>query len=328
MSRPPRPSLPLLDGVRASCVATPPTPRGRAAPWGLLLDFLAQRFPQVSRADWLARLTRGEVFNEAGRPFAPQAPYPSGQRLFYYRGVAGEPPWPFDGAGAPPEGQEAVLHRDEHLLVVDKPHHMPVSPGGQWVQRSLLVRLQQRLGLGDLSPLHRLDLETAGVMLLSLNPASRGAYQALFRQRRVFKRYEAIAPWRPQQHPEGTWPLDLQLRLQESAAFMQMQVVPGEPNSHTRVDCLAVNPESGLARYALYPTTGRRHQLRAHMAGLGLPIVNDTLYPVLQPHQTEPDWSRPLQLLATDLEFDDPLTGQARAFQSQRQLALGVCLRA
>jgi tRNA pseudouridine32 synthase/23S rRNA pseudouridine746 synthase len=332
MTRPARPALPMLNGVSASCVATPPTPRGGAAPWTRMLEFLAQRFPKVSPAAWAERMARGEVLDEAGLPLRPQSPYRGGQRVFYYRWLDDEPPWPFDpdtqlsrqaAPGTAPHGRdlhssfvERVLWRDDHLLVVDKPHFMSVSPGGRHVQQSLLARLRRTLGLSELTPLHRLDRETAGVMLLSIQPNSRDAFQALFRQRRVFKAYHAVAPW----HARHSWPQVVHNRLEESKAFMQMHEARGEPNALTRIQPLQVDERRGLALYALEPLTGKKHQLRAHMAGLGLPIVNDTLYPVLQPPSSQPDFQRPLQLLAHRLAFSCPITGQAREFVSQLQL--------
>jgi tRNA pseudouridine32 synthase/23S rRNA pseudouridine746 synthase len=317
MTRPPRPPLPLLGGVSASCVATPPVPRGGLPPWALLLDFLAQRFPKVSRANWAQRMVRGEVLGERGEPLPADAPYRGGQRVFYYRWVEAEPAWPGDAPGAPPQWVEQVIYRDEHLLVVDKPHFMPVSPGGRWIARSLLARLKFKLGLPDLSPLHRLDRETAGVMLLSLNPASRGAYQALFRQREVQKTYHAIAPWK-----EGRpWPQTVHNRLEESPAFMQMHEVIGEANAHTAINPIKVSASRAWARYELMPLTGKKHQLRAHMAGLGLPLLNDTLYPVLQA-EAEPDFGRPLQLLARHIALRCPVRGVGLAFQSRLTLCL------
>lgn len=334
MTRPPRPALPLLNGISASCVATPPAPRVGPLPWVRLLDFLAQRFPKISHSAWADRMARGEVLDERGKPFAPEAAYPGGQRVFYYRWLDDEPPWPFDsddqpapGAGCAPTvhgpglsqhapGVERVLWQDDYLLVVDKPHFMSVSPGGRHVQQSLLVRLKKKLGLGELTPLHRLDRETAGVMLLSIQPQTRNAFQALFRQRQVHKVYQAVAPWRAGQR----WPQVVHNRLEESEAFMQMRQVAGQPNAQTRIEPLRVDEQAALALYELQPITGKKHQLRAHMAGLGLPIVNDTLYPVLQAATAAPDFSRPLQLLAQRIAFTCPLSGQPREFVSQLQL--------
>ena len=294
---------PLRNGVGASCVALP------AGPWPTIEAFLCERFPAISAAAWHARLIGGEVFDEGGAALAAQAPYRPYSRVYYYRSLAHEAAIPFT---------EVVLHQDEFLVAVDKPHFLPVTPAGEYLQETLLVRLRQRLGIDTLTPMHRLDRDTAGVVLLCVQPAMRNRYQALFRDRCIAKRYEAIAPWRP----DLVFPLVRCSRLAESPTFMQMQETSGTPNAETRIDVLQV--DGALARYALQPVTGQKHQLRVHMAALGMPILNDRIYPDLQPvpaPDTLPDYSRPLQLLARALAFIDPITGVHRSFESARVLS-------
>lgn len=295
----PRP-LPTKDGVGPSCVAVP------AGPWRTLAEFLCQQFPAIDPAVWTARIEAGEVVDEHGVAVTPQRAFQPGIRLYYYRSLQAEPVLPFD---------EVVLFQDEHVVAVDKPHFMPVTPGGRYLQQTLLVRLKRKLGIDTLAPIHRLDRETAGVVLFSVQPATRGAYQGVFSQRTATKHYEAIAPWRP----ELAWPLTRQSRLEEDEHFMQMREVPGEPNTETRIEVLKV--QGGLALYRLSPITGRKHQLRVHCAALGMPIVNDLIYPRLMAVDSD-DHARPLQLLAKSLEFQDPVTGQHRHFLSQQALAL------
>src|ERR1041384_4175901 len=172
MARPPNLELPLRDGVAASALACPP------GSWPLVLDFLAERLPLVARDDWEMRMERGDVLDDTGAPLAPEAPYRAQRRLYYWRWLAAEPEVP---------GQVRVLHLDEHLLVADKPHFLPVTPKGRYVQQTLLTRLRRETGLADLSPVHRLDRETAGLTLFSVLPATRDAYQRLFRDRDVEK---------------------------------------------------------------------------------------------------------------------------------------------
>ena len=173
--------LPMRDGVNPSCVVLP------SIVHGLLLDFLVQRLPAVSRADWLRRLGAGEVVDEQGVAATAQSPCTPGLRYYYYRELPSETPIPFE---------ETVLYQDEHILVADKPHFLPVVPAGRYLQQTLLVRLKRRLGLPELSPVHRIDRDTAGLVLFSVQRATRGMYQALFRERAVRKVYEAVAPWR------------------------------------------------------------------------------------------------------------------------------------
>jgi tRNA pseudouridine32 synthase/23S rRNA pseudouridine746 synthase len=200
-------------------------------------------------------------------------------------------------------------------VVADKPHFMPVTPSGRYLHATLLVRLKRRLGLPELSPLHRIDRDTAGLVLLSVQQRTRGAYQALFRDRQITKHYDAIAPWRA----DLAFPREHASRLEESEQFFRMHEVPGEPNSLTRIELVEV--AEPWARYRLSPVTGKRHQLRVHMAALGMPLRNDPFYPVVN-DPPEGDYSRPLQLLARSLEFTDPVTGEARVFESRQALQL------
>lgn len=289
---------PARQGVSPSCVVLPP------GSWPTLLDFFAHRFPAVSRADWLTRMDSGEVIDAEGcLAHAADRPQP-GRRLYYYRALASEPRIPFEAT---------VLWQDSELLVADKPHFLPVIPSGKYLQETLLVRLKAQLGLEHLSPIHRIDRDTAGLVLFSVNPATRGAYQALFRDRVVDKTYECVARW----DPALAWPIHRESHIGESTHFMQQTEVPGPVNAITDIAPLEVLGD--WARYELRPLTGQRHQLRVHMAALGLPIAFDGIYPVLTP-EGECDHARPLQLLARQIAFTDPVSGEARRFASQRAL--------
>jgi tRNA pseudouridine32 synthase/23S rRNA pseudouridine746 synthase len=305
MARPPKnPAIPSRHGVSASCIALP---YDKAAPWPLLLDFLAERLGAVHREAWSQRMADGEVLDDLGQPLPPDTPFNPGTRVYYYRALDGEPEVPFE---------EAVLYRDDHLLVADKPHFLPVTPGGRYVQQSLLVRLKRKLGIDTLSPIHRIDRETAGLVVFSLRPQDRAAYQALFRERTVHKVYEAIAP----HDASARWPLVRRSRIvEEHSAFFRMGEAEGEPNSETRIELLEA--QGAWARYRLEPLTGKRHQLRVHLNAMGLPIAGDQFYPrVLRGPHEEEDFSNPLRLLAQEIAFTDPVTGQTRTFQSQRAL--------
>ncbi len=292
---------PARQGVSPSSVFLP------SGGWTSLLDFLAQRFSQVPRADWQQRLEDGDVLDAAGRALSPNQPYQPHTRIYYYRWLPTEPEIPFE---------EQVLYQDDLLVVADKPHFLPVTPSGRYVQQSLLVRLKRRLGIDTLSPIHRIDRDTAGLVLFAIQPATRNAYHALFRERAVNKVYHAIAPVKP----GLSLPQRYCSRLEESAAFMKMEEVAGRANTETLVSLLC--QQGALGSYELQPLTGQKHQLRVHMQALGIAILNDPIYPVFQPQLAlgEEDFSRPLQLLARTLAFEDPVTGQARQFESRRQL--------
>jgi tRNA pseudouridine32 synthase/23S rRNA pseudouridine746 synthase len=293
--------LPMRDGVSASVVSVP---QGAAH----VLDFLAERMPGISREAWADRLAQGLVLLENGSPALPDASCHAGQRLYYYRHLADEPVLP---------SQAHILFEDEHLLVADKPHFMPVTPSGRYVQQSLLVQLKRQTGCADLVPLHRIDRETAGLVLLGKRLQDRDAYHALFRDKDIHKTYHAVAA-----APLGReLPSIYTSRLVPGEPFFRTMEVPGTPNSETRIRILKT--EGGRALYQLEPVTGRRHQLRVHMNALGLPIEGDLFYPtVLRGPDAPEDFSQPLQLLAQSVKFTDPHTGQARVFESQLQLTL------
>ena len=302
MARPAKPALPLLDGVSASAVACPP------GPWLQVLDFLAERLPKLDRNAWLARLQRGEVLGAQGQPLSADAAYQAGVRLYYYRVLDHEDEIPF---------MEQIVFQDELLLVADKPHFLPVTPKGRYVQQTLLTRLIKRTGIASLSPIHRIDRETAGLVVFAIQPSTRDAYQRLFRERSVSKAYEAIAAYRV----DLPLPPVYRSRLEERAdVFMQMHEVPGEANAETEV--ALIEHAAGFGRYALKPHTGRKHQLRVHMNALGRPIVGDRIYPQLLPEEAVPDYANPLQLLARAIEFTDPVTGRSRHFESLQELRI------
>ncbi len=275
--------------------------------WATLLDGLCARFPRIDRAQWESRFARGRVLDAQGRALAPDRAWQVGLEIQYFREVAEEPVIPF---------LESVLHEDAHLLVADKPHFLPVTPAGGHVRETLLARLVARTGNADLVPLHRLDRLTAGLVLFSTHPDTRDAYQRLFRERRIGKTYEALAPALPGQ----AFPLERHTRLAAGEPFFRMAEVRGEPNARTRIE--VIDAEGPIWRYRLHPESGRKHQLRVHMAALGAPIVGDDLYPTLRP-AGEGTAEPPLQLLAQALAFIDPLTGEPRHFSSARQLDAG-----
>jgi tRNA pseudouridine32 synthase/23S rRNA pseudouridine746 synthase len=250
--------------------------------------------------------------------------------VYYYRALTDEPRIPFEAK---------VLFQDDHLVVVDKPHFLPVTPSGRYLQETLLLRLQRQLGIETLSPLHRIDRETAGLVLFSVRPQDRGAYAALFRAKAVTKHYEAIALWRA----DLTLPHTHRSRMETGTPFFRQHEVPGEPNSETRIELMErieqhpthsdahSNTHDGepsakqarqWARYRLTPVTGKTHQLRVHMNALGLPIEGDLFYPhvVHGPGPNSDDYAHPLQLLAQEVVFIDPISGLRRRFASQRKL--------
>lgn len=298
MSHGPRP---VRDGIPASRLQLPP------GPWTTLLQTLCAQFPGVDETTWRDRFARGRVLDAQGQALDVRAPYRCGAEVQYFREVADEPVIPF---------AESIVFADAHIVVANKPHFLPVAPTGAYVRETLLTRLLQRFDNPDLVPLHRIDRDTAGLVLFSADRRSRARYQALFRERRISKHYLALAP----PLPHLAYPHVHRSRLQAGEPFFRMAEVPGEANSETLIAVVARDDRRWT--YRLQPVTGRKHQLRVHMATLGAPILHDRFYPQLQEAAAD-DFSRPLALFAESLEFVDPLSGQARRFAAAPTWASG-----
>jgi tRNA pseudouridine32 synthase/23S rRNA pseudouridine746 synthase len=296
-SRPSRPPLPPRDGLDPARVRLPAD-----GPWSTLRDHLVDRLPVApERVD--AMLAEGRIVDRTG-PLGPAAAFVPGATVWFHRDLPDEVPVPF--------GID-VLHRDDDIVVIDKPHFLATIPRGRHVAQTALVRLRHDLDLPTLSPAHRLDRVTAGVVLFVVRPERRGAYQTLFRDQRVAKTYEAIAP----HDPSVDLPRTVRSRIVKERGELVAREVPGPVNAETEVSL--VEARDGLARYLLVPRTGRTHQLRVHMAGLGLPILGDPFYPEVRDVPLD-DFRAPLQLLARSLSFPDPVDGTVRRFVSRRVL--------
>ncbi|RWU18026.1 pseudouridine synthase [Pseudomonas alkylphenolica] len=282
---------------QASTVCLPP------GNWATVLDCLSEHFKAIGREQWLDRIARGRVLDAQGAPISATLPYKQGLRIHYFREVPNEKPIPF---------QEQILHVDEHLVIADKPHFLPVTPTGEYVEHTLLRRLIHRLDNPNLVPLHRIDRHTAGLVMFSANPQSRSAYQSLFPNRQIDKHYQAIAP----ALPGLEFPRVHKSRMASGEPFFRMQEVEGQSNSETHAQVLEKNGE--LWRYGLSPITGKTHQLRVHMAAMGASICNDPFYPRVVENQD--DYGKPLKLLAQRLRFNDPLSGEERCFESRLTL--------
>jgi tRNA pseudouridine32 synthase/23S rRNA pseudouridine746 synthase len=277
-------------------------PAGNA--WATVRDHLVARLaPGAEVIDTM--LAAGRIVDVTGRPVSRDTAYVPGMFVWFHREVPDEErvPFPVD-----------VVYRDEHVVVADKPHFLATTPRGSHVAETALARLRRQLGIPALGAAHRLDRLTAGLVLFIVRPEERGAYQSLFRDRRVAKEYEAVAPY----DPALTLPRTVRSRIVKERGILAAQEVEGETNAISRVELLDHRP--GLARYRLTPRTGQTHQLRVHMSALGVPILGDPLYPVVADPVPAGDFRRPLQLLARGLEFTDPVTGCEHRFVSPRVL--------
>jgi tRNA pseudouridine32 synthase/23S rRNA pseudouridine746 synthase len=267
--------------------------------------WLRDRLPD--RVDVGAFLAEQRFVHDDLTPVTDDEPYTPHTFVWFHRDLPVEADVP---------GDLPVVHRDERLVVVDKPAFLSSIPRGQHVRHSVVVRLRDELGLPELSPLHRLDRVTSGLLLLATERRWRGPYQSLFQDSAVAKTYRALAPVRP----DLALPATVANHVVKRRGSWQVEVVPGAPvNAETRVELESQVGDLGI--YRLTPRTGRTHQLRVHLNGLGIPIVGDPLYPVVQDIAID-DFSTPLQLLAAEIAFTDPVDGTQREFRSVRRLPL------
>lgn len=294
--------FPMINGVSPSQVFLPSLSKNPSS----IFEFLCEHFPHIPSQEWRQRFHDQLILNSEGKAIHINSPYTPLQHIHYYRFLAHEVHVPF---------KEKILFENDQYMVVDKPHFLTMSPTGQYVQETLLVRLKQLTQNPDLTPIHRLDRETAGVVLISKCTETRGIYQQMFAERQVRKIYEAIAPYNSNLH----FPQHVRLNMKKGEPFFKMDVVDGVPNSETEIELIQHNHEWG--HYRLKPLTGKQHQLRVHLNYLDLPIKNDPIYPVIKPKPAD-DFSAPLQLLAKEIYFKDPLNSKLMHFCSDQILTL------
>ncbi len=272
-------------------------------PWATMRDFLFAKIgPAREAVDGM--LARGEFVDQHGHPWSGEEPYRPHTFVWFHRELRDEPPVP---------GEIVILHQDERIVVIDKPHFLSSIPRGRHVLQSVVVKARQLLDLPELSAAHRLDRGTAGVLLMTTEKRWRAAYHSVFSDPRTQKTYRAIAPIRD----DLTFPRRVESRLTKRVGTLQAETLPGTPNAVTDIELLDSRPP--WAMYEVTPRTGKTHQIRAHFHSLGLPLAGDPLYPVITTVDVD-DFSTPMQLLAHRLSFHDPVDGARREFTSGRCL--------
>ena len=270
-----------------------------------IFEYLLARFPQVNAAAWRERVSRGLIMLSDGTSLKEHTPYRHGITVFYRKEVPFEPALLED---------PVIVYRDEQIIVADKPHGIPVTPSGEYIERSLFIRLQRITGLPELAPMHRLDLDTAGLVLFTIKEESRARYHRLFAEGRIEREYLAIA--QVDAPPRKTrW--HIANRIEPGVPWFLERIIEGQINAITDIELLELG--SSLGQFRLFPKTGKRHQLRLHMESIRYPIAGDPFYPVLKKRRIG---DFPLQLLARRLAFTDPETGVLRQFASGRNLSL------
>jgi tRNA pseudouridine32 synthase/23S rRNA pseudouridine746 synthase len=297
-----------------------------------LLEFLSGRFPHIAAETWKSRIGDGKVRFGDGSPAMPLSKVGPGMEIRYFREVAAEPRV---------SDAHQILYRDDHILVACKPHFLPVVPGGRFVRQCLLYHLMEETGLRGLSPVHRIDRHTAGLVLFSIHENERGPYQDLFKDRQVEKEYLANVRWLSgafsekktekktekeapsqegppgQEGPSGQDSWELQGRIEKYGPALRRRLTEGVPNAFCRMSLL--KRSGAYAKLALHPLTGKTHQLRLQVSQIGAAILHDPLYPDLFPEAPD-DPARPLQLLSKSLRFRDPFTQRELTFTSPRAL--------
>lgn len=295
--------LPVRDGVGATRLHVP-----MSGEWPTVGAYMIERFFHLDPDGLLSRFDRGEIVARDGTPLTRETPLGVEEFIWYYRDPPVETRLPVE---------IEVLHQDDDLVVVDKPHFLPTIPGGKFLQNSALIRLRNLLGNDELAPIHRLDRATAGLLMFSARPATRGPYQLLFETRQVQKVYEAVSA-RPADWDPSRFPLVYRNHIVKLRNELKVQVDDErEPNAETRIDVL--DTDDRVVHTLLHPHSGKMHQLRVHLAALGLGILNDPFYPELRGEKPD-DFENPMQLLARELHFVDPMSGEKRTFTSGRSL--------
>ncbi len=276
-----------------------------------ILNFLIQRFPNITEETWRKRIEAGKVFCENRKKITPLSKYIPGQKMFYYREVNNEKIIPF---------KEKIIFQNEYLLIVDKPHFLPVTPSGKYVNETLLYRLNSKSEkFDDIAPLHRLDMDTAGLVMFSISKSTRGLYGNLFKDRKINKIYEAIINC-PYDNTKTEWDIQNEMIPSENVWF-KMQIGNGQINAKTHIKLIKKN--ENLALIELYPETGKKHQLRLHSTLISPGIINDKFYPTLYP-ESPVNFEKPLQLLAKKLSFIDPITNKQMSFVSEQILSFMI----
>ncbi|MCG9719971.1 pseudouridine synthase [Shewanella sp. Isolate7] len=289
----------MVRAAQASFIVLPQT----ANPPASVYDYFCQRFDNIPADVWRERFNAGKVHWQDGQALALSTAYRPQQKVYYYREVAHEVTPPYS---------ESILYQDEQIVLANKAHFMALHPGGEVINQCLINRLRVRTDCDQLIAAHRLDRATAGIVLLVKQSERRDAYHGLFRHGQITKEYQALARLTPEllaEHNAGKLGLPkrwtVKNRIDKGSPSFTMRIVEGEANSHSEIALVSVEGEIG--RFELMPVTGKTHQLRLHMNSLGMPILNDNFYPVLQPKGSE-DYEQPMKLLARRLAFTDPVT--------------------
>jgi len=291
--------LPIKNGVSPNSLWLP------VGTWNSMLEFFQDRFPHLDSKSCIARFKNNEIMTSDGTVLKANSQYISGRHIFFYRELESELNVPFE---------EKIIYQDNRIVVADKPHFLPVSPSGNYLHETLLVRLRKKLNIDSLELCHRIDRETAGIVLLTKDVNDRAAYHALFSNKKITKIYHALAGKK-----DIHLPLIYQSRLVKGEPYFKMREALGENNSKTEIRLLEEGLDHNL--YELRPVTGKKHQLRVHLSALGIPIVNDPIYPRIT-NKASDDFTKPLQLLAKSIHFKDPFSGEELSFESAQSLSI------
>lgn len=282
-----------------------------------VLDFLTRKFPHVSKQEWSGRILEGSVVWSDQSPVTLNCPYQPLKTVWYYREVRDEPSIPCN---------EQIIESNDEYLIAYKPHFLPVMPGGQFVNECLQQRLIKTTGNSDLQAVHRLDRDTAGLVLFSVNPETRNLYHQLFSEQKISKFYQAISDTGSSEDiTQKEWHIKNYItRSKPSFRFQNVESPSTHKNTQYAESIIRCIQQSGQkALFELKPITGRTHQLRLHMMHIGYPITNDRFYPRLRPKAAD-NFDQPLQLLASEISFIDPVSKEHKHYSSPSTLKISL----